>query len=156
MSLSLNDIGIELIERGMVDALQLYYSIVDFEAENKILPLAKKNHIGIIASEPLAQGFLTGKYKKNFVFPQEDLRRNIPKSEIIKRCTISKKLENISNESMSISQIALSYVLHREEVSTCIPSAKTIQQLVSNCNAAKIELTEKEISKIRYIQEEMQ
>jgi len=63
--------GIELINRGIVDSIQLYFSLLDFEPLIELLPLAKKNGVGIIVAEPLSQGFLTGKYHKDTVFPKK-------------------------------------------------------------------------------------
>ena len=36
--------------------------------------LSRKNKIGIIIAEPLAQGLLTNKYKPDHIFPKDDIR----------------------------------------------------------------------------------
>ena len=144
--------GIELIERGIVDTLQMYYSIIDFQAEDNILNIAKNHDIGIIVSEPLAQGFLTGKYDEDYLFPKNDIRSTLERNDIKKRCKIAKNLEQLVDNSKSMSQIALSYILHSEEISVCIPSAKNILQLESNCKTSEIKLSDEDIAKINQIQ----
>ena len=74
--------GIELIERGLVDTLQVFFSLLDFNASKKLFSVAKKHNIGLIVAEPLAQGFLTGKYQKQTVFPKNDLRTRFTRDEI--------------------------------------------------------------------------
>lgn len=145
------DQGIELIERNLVDSLQIYFSLLDFGAIEKLLPLAKKNGIGIIAAEPLGQGFLTGKYKKNHNFSHTDIRNRYPKKLIGRLIDQSKKFEFLKTKFRSLNQIALAYVLNRDEISTCIPGVKNTKQLKSNISS-KILLTQKEINQITKIQ----
>ena len=58
------------------------------------------------------------------------------------------------NKKRNLSQIAISYILSRDEVSACIPGCKTKKQLISNVQASKIELTKNELKHIKEIQNE--
>lgn len=145
--------GIELIKRGIVDTLQIYFSLLDYEPIDELLSLAKKEGVGIIIAKPLSQGFLAGKYQSNHIFPKNDLRSSLSRKEIdikIDRTNLFKFLEN---DSRSLSQSALSYLLKREEVSTCIPTSNSIEQLKSNIEAADISITEDKLKQIIKIQE---
>jgi len=145
--------GLDLIQKGLVDTIQCYFSLIDFQATEKLLSFAKENGVGVIASEPISQGFLTGKYHKNHVFPDTDVRCRFPMELINTLVEKSEKFEFLINESRSLNQIALAYVLEHDSVSTCIPGAKNIEQLKQNVDSHNINLNPKEIQQIIEIQE---
>ena len=145
--------GIELIKRGIVDSIQLYFSLLDFEPIMELLPLAKKNGVGIIVAEPLAQGFLTGKYNTESSFPKTDVRSRYSTDEIKTKVKRSQQFAFLTNESRTMNQIALAYVLTRDEVSICIPGAKSVEQLESNVKSSEISINIEEIGSIQKIQQ---
>jgi len=145
--------GIELIKRGIVDSIQLYFSLLDFEPIMELLPLAKKNGVGIIVAEPLAQGFLTGKYNTESSFPKTDIRSRCSTDEIKTKVKRSQQFAFLTNESRTMNQIALAYVLTRDEVSICIPGAKSVEQLESNVKSSEISINIEEIGSIQKIQQ---
>ncbi len=148
-------IGIDLIKRGLVDTLQLYFSLIDPSPLDELLPMAKREGVGIIIAEPLAQGMLTGKYKPGHTFPNSDIRRHSYDNNLLQtKLEKSQEFEFLINEHRTANQIALSYVLSRDEVSTCIPGAKSFEQLQSNILASKIKLSDNELDKIQSIQQE--
>jgi len=147
--------GIEIIKRKLADSLQIYFSLIDQKPLKELLPLAKKNNVGIIVAEPLAQGLLTNKYKVGHAFPSNDLRsKGYSKQLLEKKLKRVKQFNFLINKNRTLNQAALAYVLSKEEVSTCIPGAKSTEQLISNITSLKIELNQSEIKKIREIQEE--
>lgn len=147
-------IGIELMKRGLVDTLQLYFSLIDPAPLSELFSVAKQEGVGIIIAEPLAQGMLTGKYKPGHVFPDSDIRYHSYDNDLLqKKLEKSQKFQFLVNEDRTASQAALSYVLSRDEVSICIPGAKSVEQLKSNVLASEIELSEEELEKIKNIQQ---
>jgi aryl-alcohol dehydrogenase-like predicted oxidoreductase len=148
------EVGIELMKRGLVDTLQLYFSLIDPIPVNELLPIAKQEGVGIIIAEPLAQGILTGKYKPDHVFPHSDIRNHVYDSDLLqKKLKRSQEFQFLINENRTASQVALSYVLSRNEVSTCIPGVKSVEQLKSNSLASEIKLSDDELEKIKIIQQ---
>ena len=146
--------GIELMKRGLVDTLQIYFSLIDPTPLNELLPIAKQEGVGIIVAEPLGQGLLTGKYVSDHVFPNSDLRHHVYDSNLLqKKLKKSQEFQFLINENRNASQVALSYVLSRNEVSTCIPGVKSIEQLKSNSFASEIKLSDEELEKIKSIQQ---
>jgi|TARA_B110000467_G_scaffold94771_1_gene85655 aryl-alcohol dehydrogenase-like predicted oxidoreductase len=146
--------GIELMKRGLVDTLQLYFSLIDPIPLNELLPIAKQEGVGIIVAEPLGQGLLTGKYTPDYVFPNSDLRHRVYDSNLLrKKLKKSQEFQFLINENRNASQVALSYVLSRNEVSTCIPGVKSVDQLKLNSLASEIKLSEEELEKIKSIQQ---
>ena len=146
--------GIELMKRGLVDTLQIYFSLIDPIPLNELLPIAKQEGVGIIVAEPLAQGLLTGKYTPDHVFSHSDLRSHIYDSNLLqKKLKRSQEFQFLINENRDASQVALSYVLSMDEVSTCIPGVKSVEQLKSNSLASEIKLSKEELEKIKSIQQ---
>ena len=145
--------GIELIERGLVDTLQVFFSLLDFNASKKLFSVAKKHNIGLIVAEPLAQGFLTGKYQKQTVFPKNDLRTRFTRDEIKTKVEKANDFQIFVNENRTMNQIALLYVLSHDVVSTCIPGAKSVEQLKSNLTSHERKLYPNELEKIKEIQQ---
>ncbi|NWK02407.1 aldo/keto reductase [Marine Group I thaumarchaeote] len=148
--------GIELIERGLVDTLQVFFSLLDFNASKKLFSVAKKHNIGLIIAEPLAQGFLTGKYQKQTVFPKNDLRTRFTRDEIKTKVEKANDFQIFVNENRTMNQIALLYVLSHDVVSTCIPGAKSVEQLKSNLTSHERKLYPNELEKIKEIQQKWQ
>ena len=144
--------AIELIKREMVDSIQLYFSLLDFEPIMELLPLAKKNGVGIIVAEPLAQGLLTGKYNKESSFPKTDVRSRYSRDVIKTRVEKSQQFQFLANKSRTMNQMALAYVLSRDEVSTCIPGSKSVKQLESNVKSSEISINSEQLEKIEKIQ----
>ena len=146
--------GIEIIKRNLVDSLQLYFSLIDPQPLKELLPLAKKNNIGIIVAEPLAQGFLTDKYKPGHKFDQNDVRLHTYPNELLQmKLERSQQFKFLQNSNQTANQAALSYILSREEISTCIPGVKSIEQLRSNVGASQIKFTNDELKRVEEIQQ---
>lgn len=150
------DLGIDLINKAdFVDSIMIYFSLIDPQPLKQLLQLAKKNGVGVIIAEPLAQGLLTGKYKPGFEFPESDVRyHGYDKNLLQMKLERSQKYEFLINESRTANQVALSYVLSRNEISCCIPGSKSIEQLKSNIVSSDIILTSDELKKIEDIQNE--
>ena len=146
--------GIEIIKRGMVDTIQIYFSLIDSKPLKELLPLAKKEGVGVIIAEPLAQGLLTNKYKKGHIFPENDLRSNVYSRELLeKKLKRVEQFQFLIKENRTLNQAALAYILTRNEISTCIPGAKSIQHLKSNIESVNVKLANSELKMINEIQE---
>jgi len=145
--------GLKLIKSGLVDSLQLYFSLINFESLVKLFPIAKKHRVGIIVAEPLEQGLLSGKYSTNHIFPQTDERSRYPKKIISKKIQFANKFKILTNNRRSLSQLALSYILTRNEISTIIPGSRSVSQLSENCASSTLHLTKDELNQIQKIQQ---
>lgn len=60
---------------GVIDAVQLDYSILNRKAEDGILPYTQEHKLGVVIRGPLRMGFLTGKFSRETSFPEGDIRR---------------------------------------------------------------------------------
>tara|TARA_Y100000590_G_scaffold470217_1_gene662838 strand:- start:538 stop:1500 length:963 start_codon:yes stop_codon:yes gene_type:complete len=147
--------GLEIIKRGIADSIQIYFSLIDPEPLKELLPLAKKENVGVIVAEPLAQGLLTNKYKNGHIFPKHDLRSNVYSSELLeKKLKRVKQFQFLIKENRTLNQAAISYILTNKEISLCIPGAKSIEHLKSNIESANVKIQDSELKMINDIQDE--
>ena len=147
--------GKEIIKRKLADSIQIYFSLIDQKPLKELLPLAKKNNVGVIVAEPLAQGLLTNKYKIGHIFPKNDLRSSGYSKQLLeKKLKRVKQFNFLIKKNRTLNQAALAYILSKEEVSICIPGAKSTKQLISNTISSKIKINQPELKKIKEIQEE--
>jgi len=68
--------GLLAMKIGKPATIQVVYNYLRRDAAEELFPRAIAEGVGIIAREPLANGFLTGKYTKDSVFPVGDIRIN--------------------------------------------------------------------------------
>ena len=122
-----------MILSGRVDAVQLVYNMIEQEVRPEILPLAKEKGVAVIAREPLACGFLTGKYTKDSTFREKDHRKRWSREDLEEDLEKVAKVTFIGDRyNISLAQAALKFVLSREEVATVIPGGKTPEQVEEN------------------------
>ena len=109
--------------------IEVFFNILHQDAA-KAFALAKEKNVGIIVKIPLDSGWLTGKYNENSVF--DDVRKRWSKSEIKTRAILIDKVKNIIGHDANIAQIAISFCLAYDAVSTVIPGNINLQQLKDN------------------------
>lgn len=128
--------GIRAMGTGKPEGIQVVYNIFSQEPARVLFPVAKKKGVAIIAREPLANGFLTGKYNEDAQFVAGDIRSNWPRNYIAARVRAAENLKFLlKDDTKSLSQAALKFVLANEAVSAVIPGAKTPAQVEDNLSA---------------------
>jgi aryl-alcohol dehydrogenase-like predicted oxidoreductase len=125
--------GIKAIRTGLVDAVQVIYSIFDQSPEDKLFPLCKEQNIGVIVRVALDEGSLGGKMTKDTTFPKDDWRSGYfnPKNlaNTMKRVD---KLKEILPPGMSLPEMALRFVLSHPAVSTTIVGMRKLSHVREN------------------------
>ncbi len=61
-----------------IAACQVRYNWLQREIEADVLPWCRAHGVSVIAYEPLALGLLTGKFRRDHVFAEDDWRRRSP------------------------------------------------------------------------------
>lgn len=153
------------IEQAVSDAIkhdaylpsveQPCYNMLDRHIEANIMPTCKKHGMGLTVWSPLGQGLLTGKY--NNEMPEGSrgatsmwLKPSLTNENISKVKRLSVLAESIG---ISMSQMALAWILRRDEISCAIIGATTVEQLQENIQASDIELDDETLKKIESILE---
>ncbi|MDR1766742.1 MAG: aldo/keto reductase family protein [Lachnospiraceae bacterium] len=136
-----------LLDRLVVDQLQ--YSLLNRAIEEKggVLEVARKHRLGLVAFQPLAQGFLTGKYKSLSDFPQGS---RMTKSEInkhIKRYFNQETLDRVNTLpamaaelGITPAHLALAWVLRKDAVASALVGASRPAQIEENVKASGVSL----------------
>jgi aryl-alcohol dehydrogenase-like predicted oxidoreductase len=127
-----------LIEAGLVDIIEVPYSILDQCAAETLFPLAMKLHTSVIARSPLASEALTGLWYENMKFPRGDWRKRVFRGEVLER-TIRRvnRVKALIDQDASLAQIALRFCLSHPAITTVIPGVQNAQHV--RCNLAVIE-----------------
>ena len=141
---------------GGCATLQIDYSILNRTPEAEIFPYCQENEIGVIVRGALSMGILTGKFKADSQFDEDDWRRRwLDNPE--EHQTFLQDLEKVDQlrplaQNRTLAQLALKFTLAHPAVSVTIPGAKTSQQLLENIQAAALkDLTAEEMAYIESI-----
>ena len=127
-----------VIKAGLVDIIEVPYSILDQRASEHLLPLALKYQASIIARSPLASEALTGLWDEQQTFPRGDWRRRVFRGEVLHR-TIRRvnRIKALVGTDTSLTQIALRFCLSHPAITAAISGVQNAEQVT--CNLAVIE-----------------
>lgn len=143
--------GIEIINRGWGYALQVLYNVLNQAPAKELFPLAKEKGYGIIARVPLASGLLSGKYRPDTRFSNDDVRQNFltPKrlEEVIPRVDEAKSI--IGGTARTLAEGALRFVLANDAVSTTIPGMRNNRQVEMNVAADEVRIPQEIVDKLQ-------
>lgn len=131
--------GLLALKSGHPAAIQVVYNYLRRDAAEELFPRAIADGVAIIAREPLANGFLTGKYTKDSIFPVGDIRHQWPskhQTQIINQVDDFSK--RIAAGPLTRAQAALKFVLSQPAVSAVIPGCKTVAQTEENFRTADL------------------
>ncbi len=129
------DSALEVIESGLIDAVQVIYNIFDQSPEDNLFPLCLKHEIGVLARVPLDEGALTGTIHEDTVFDPEEFRagyfRDDRKRQVVER--VAALQEAFPDVAGPLAQTALRFCLSHPAVSTVIPGMRTVRNVEKNC-----------------------
>ncbi|WP_430386811.1 aldo/keto reductase [Blastomonas fulva] len=128
---------------------QIQYSLVARTAEEELLPCGVEIGVGAIIWSPLAQGFLSGKFRGQSGGNTRLELMGALKAYDNQRCrdvlaAVDAVVEARGN-SVTHSQVALNWLKSRAGVTSVLLGARTDEQLLDNLAAATWSLTEAEI-----------
>ena len=130
-----------------VTSLQPPYSMLRRDIESELLPYCDANSIGVIAYSPMQAGLLTGKFTSERVrdLPDNDWRKFNPyftQPQLDKHLATVESLRPIAEElGITLSQLALAWILRRPEMTAAIAGARRPDQITETVKAGEIELS---------------
>ncbi|PIZ13434.1 MAG: aldo/keto reductase [Elusimicrobia bacterium CG_4_10_14_0_8_um_filter_37_32] len=149
----------EIVKFGRIDVNQLPYNLFWRMIENAIVEKCISENTGIVCYSPLAQGLLTGKFRKLEDIPASGvrLRTRLYKKESLELVfQILNEIEKISAEtSVTIGQVSLAWLLSQPGVVSAIPGAKTRKQLTENVKALAVVLRSDQIMRLTHTSEQL-
>jgi aryl-alcohol dehydrogenase-like predicted oxidoreductase len=147
--------GVLAMRSGGVEAVQAVFNILRQEAKNQLFRETARDNVGIIAREPLANGFLAGKLKTESTFHEGDIRHNFPPNYISQLTGAVDQLRFLESSTRTLAQAALRFVLDHKDVSTVIPGAKTPGQVEEDlASAESAPLTGEELLRIKFLRDQ--
>jgi aryl-alcohol dehydrogenase-like predicted oxidoreductase len=127
--------GLAAVHATMPDTVQIVYNLARREAEDTFLATAQAANVGVIAREPLANGFLAGRYHADSTWERGDIRGRMPRPYVTQLAALGQRVRELAGKSaMTAAQLALKFVLDRGEVACAIVGMKTVQQVEENLN----------------------
>ena len=132
---------------------QIYYSLLNREAEYELVPLSVDQQMGILVWSPLAGGLLSGKYRRSETPPTGSRQTTTwgepPVYNKNRMYDIIETLVEVANgRGRSPAQVALSYLLGRRAVSSVIIGARNEDQLVDNLGSVDWTLDDAERARL--------
>jgi aryl-alcohol dehydrogenase-like predicted oxidoreductase len=135
---------------------QPQYSMLWRVIEAEVVPASEELGIGQVVFSPIAQGVLTGKYKPGEQ-PPAGSRATDDKggADMVKRfltddvLTRVQELKPVADEvGLSLSQLAIAWVLQNPNVSSAITGASRPEQVTENVKAAGVKLEDGQLKQI--------
>lgn len=132
---------------------QIRYNMFERWCEEGLLDVLDREGTGCICYSPLAQGALSNKYLKEIPKNSRAMREGTTIADRYlseKQIEIVRELNKMAEErGQSLTQIALSWILRRKEITSVLIGASKVEQIVDNVNALKkLDFTQEELEKI--------
>lgn len=151
--------AVHLADQKLLDRLvvnQPQYSMLVRKIENEVIPVCQKHGIGQVVWSPLAQGVLTGKYKKGAEPPKDS--RALTNNKSIYNLLTDKNLDKVeqlkgvaAEQNLSLPQLAIAWILRQSNVSSALVGASRPEQIEENAKASGVQLDHETLEKIEEI-----
>lgn len=154
----------ELVALGdpeFITSNQPMYSMLERTIETGLIPWCEQNKVGLLAYSPMQSGLLTGKVSSEWLqgLPSNDWRKHKTEHPVVsplhskeglsRFLAFQDSLINIAAmEGRSVGQLAVAWVLRREEISSAIVGARKKGQIKEICEVSEKPITEDEVNAI--------
>ncbi|SEM94814.1 Predicted oxidoreductase [Terribacillus saccharophilus] len=152
----LSEAGVQTIRRAHgvhpLAAVQSEYSLWWRRPEEALLPTLEELGIGFVPFSPLGKGYLTGRFKADSTFAENDLRNILPRftpEALEANQSMVELLEDVArHKNATPAQIALAWLLAQKDWIVPIPGTTKSERLTENLGAAAIDLSADELNQI--------
>ena len=137
------------------DCVQPRYNLLFRQIEDELLPLCRDEGVGVIAYNPLAGGFLTGKYRKN-ADAQEGTRFDVMQGrttlyhdrywQAAQFDAVERLNTFFAERNKPLAQVAVAWVLQQPGITSAIVGASRPDQLDGTLPAVDLTLEAEEIA----------
>lgn len=131
--------------------------MMDRYIEDEIMGICEKNGVGIVTFSPLAQGLLTGKYRKGQPLP-EGSRATWQADKQINNLLTEDNLDKVERLlkvadalGVPLSVLALAWILRKKQVTSVITGASKPSQLEANVKASGFSIPDDALDEIEGI-----
>ena len=142
--------ALKAIEYPNVQSVQIIFNCFRQRPAELFFPRAKEKKVGILARVPLASGMLTGKLKSDSKFAADDHRNFNRHGEMFDvgetfsgvdyetGLDAVEEMRALRSNGVSMSQLALRWILMFDAVTCAIPGGKRPDQVADNCHASDL------------------
>jgi aryl-alcohol dehydrogenase-like predicted oxidoreductase len=140
-----------------VATIQPPYSMLKRDIETDLIPYCAENKIGIVGYSPMQKGLLTGKFTKEYMqtMASDDHRRfdpNFTGQTFERNLRIIDALKSVAaRNGKTVAQLAIAWVLRKEEVTAAIVGARKPSQIEETVQAGDWILSKTDIEEIETI-----
>lgn len=138
-----------------VETLQPPYHLFRRGIEEEILPYAREHNIGVLVYSPLGSGLLTGRLTPDVQFEPSDWRAHASafQGEKLRRnlAVVDRLSEFARERGMSVSQLAIAWVLAQPGVHVAIVGARSSRNIENSLAAADLTLSSEDLAGIERI-----
>jgi aryl-alcohol dehydrogenase-like predicted oxidoreductase len=133
------------------ESAQVQWSLVNRGAERELIPACRNFGVGMLAWSPLAQGFLTGNYRKGqpqmtgadaqaraAIYRTFDNERNWKLLDLVARIAAERETTPAA--------VSLAWLLSRPGLNSIIVTARSVAQLLDQLEALSVELPAQDIA----------
>jgi aryl-alcohol dehydrogenase-like predicted oxidoreductase len=129
------------------------YSLLDRALDREVMPVIEAYGLGLIPFSPLANGLLTGKYRRNAPLPAGARLATTPRlaerTLMDANWAIVERLADFCEaRGHSLLELAFSWLLHRPAVASVIAGATSPAQIEANTRAASWALSREDMDEI--------
>ncbi len=151
--------ALKAIEYPNVKTVQIIFNIFRQRPKDLFFREAERKKIGILARVPLSSGLLTGKFNPKSKFEKDDHRAFNRKGEAFDRgetfsglnfdtgLQVVDEIKKILPDKVTMTQLALKWILMHKAVTCAIPGAKKSSQVKENIEAVDIPLLTESVMK---------
>ncbi|QQK77379.1 aldo/keto reductase family protein [Salicibibacter cibarius] len=153
--------ALHIADKRLLDRLvvnQPIYNMLNRYIEKEIIPQGQQHGIGQVVFSPLAQGVLSGKYQKGADIPADS--RAAENYKVISRFLNDESLDRVAElqevaakEELSLSQLAIAWILRQNNVSSALIGASRPEQVEENVKASGVKLSDESLQRIETILE---
>ena len=125
--------GIKTVKSGLIDSVQVIFNIFDQNPKDELFPACRDMDVGVIARVPFDEGSLTGMLTKDSKWPVGDWRNTyfVPENLVLS-VERADALKPLVPEGMTMSEMALRFILGEQTISTIIPGMRKPAHVKSN------------------------
>jgi aryl-alcohol dehydrogenase-like predicted oxidoreductase len=130
-------------------AAQNLYNLLDRTVEDEVIPVCARYGIGLVSHTPLANGLLTGKYRRGC--PPPEGTRLVSRPNALSDANFDKlaSIEQFAQQhSLSWLQVALGGLLAQPTVASVIAGATSADQVRANAAVAEVDLALENLSNL--------
>lgn len=159
-AIGLSNFSIQQLQEGVqyaqIDVIQPEYSLLHREIEKEIIPFCSDNSIGVMSYSSIAKGILTGAFHLYGKTLKEDdfrkTRRLFLPEHIEAETELLQVMKEMADErKLAVSQIAITWLLHQESVTSAIIGTQSEKHMIENAKSTDVVLSEQEIQRLNQV-----